>query len=146
MQSANIHMQPKQYVIVLCIYFQRQPIHVGNNTTNWNDRAIKSYKPGVKLSARLVSHSPGKRAGADQYGLTDQHRPFCKQVKTKHWQSKDGSQFRNFSGSTKHIVVKLFENGAEKYHEYMTNDYGSSEVPILNESEWRWRIENFFKE
>jgi hypothetical protein len=63
-------MQPKQYVIVLRIYFQRQPIHVGNNTTNRNDQAIKSYKPGVKLPACLVGHSLGKRAGAEQHGLT----------------------------------------------------------------------------
>jgi len=34
----------------------------------------------------------------------------------------------------------------EKYHGYLTNDYESSEVQILNEKSWRWRIENFFKD
>ena len=53
---------------------------------------------------------------------------------------------RNFSGSTKLIVAKFFDGGEEKYHGYLTNDYEESEVQIIDESRWRWRIENFFKE
>jgi len=53
---------------------------------------------------------------------------------------------RNFSGSTKLIVVKFFDSGEEKYHGYLTNDYEESEAQIIDESRWRWRIENFFKE
>jgi len=44
------------------------------------------------------------------------------------------------------IVVCFLEDGVEKYHGYLTNDYESSEVQILNEKSWRWRIENFFKD
>lgn len=53
---------------------------------------------------------------------------------------------RNFSGSMKLIVVCFLEEGIEKYHGYLTNDYESREVQILNEKSWRWRIENFFKD
>jgi hypothetical protein len=53
---------------------------------------------------------------------------------------------RNFSGSTKLIVVKFFDGDEEKYHGYLTNDYEESEGRIIDESRWRWRIENFFKE
>ena len=53
---------------------------------------------------------------------------------------------RNYSGSTKLIVVKFIENGEEKYYGYLTNDYLSSEEIIVEEKSWRWRIENFFKE
>ena len=53
---------------------------------------------------------------------------------------------RNFSGSTKLGVVCFLEDGKEKYHGYLTNDYESSEGRILNEKSWRWRIENFFKD
>jgi len=53
---------------------------------------------------------------------------------------------RNFSGSMKLGVVCFLEDGIEKYHGYLTNDYESSEVQILNEKSWRWRIENFFKD
>lgn len=53
---------------------------------------------------------------------------------------------RNFSGSTKLIVVKFFDGDEEKYHGYLTNDYEESEGQIIDESRWRWRIENFFKQ
>ena len=41
---------------------------------------------------------------------------------------------RNFSGSTKLIVVKFFDSGEEKYHGYLTNDYEESEAQIIDES------------
>ena len=53
---------------------------------------------------------------------------------------------RNFSGSTKLIVVCFLEDGIEKYHGYLTNDYESREEQILNEKSRRWRIENLFKD
>lgn len=52
---------------------------------------------------------------------------------------------RNFSGNTKLIVVKFFEDGIEKYYGYLTNDYVSTEKQIIDQQSWRWRIENFFK-
>lgn len=53
---------------------------------------------------------------------------------------------RNYSSSTKLIVVRFIEDGNEKYFGYLTNDYESSEERIVKEKSWRWRIENFFKD
>lgn len=53
---------------------------------------------------------------------------------------------RHYTGNTKLIVVNFVDDGEEKYCGYLTNDYESTEEQIIDEKNWRWRIENYFKE